>query len=188
MALYGKGRAPDAREVGERNLAEGDETARRNLFTLTADPDLPGYDPQAAAGHLLAVLSTGRPDDAAWVIETWRKAAPDLRAALAAQVDMTTVLRNAAERGDVTAMLELALDLRAHARTAEDLRNSARWLEAAAKGGNVAAMAEYGRALALGLGVLPDRAMGLSWLEQAGQAGDAAAADLARALRVGDGP
>jgi TPR repeat protein len=188
MALYGKGRAPDAREVGERNLAEGDEAARRNLFTLTADPDLPGYDPQAAAGHLLAVLATGRPDDAAWVIETWRKAAPDLRAAVAAQVDMTTVLRNAAERGDVTAMLELALDLRARAETAEDLRNSARWLEAAAKGGNVAAMAEYGRALALGLGVLPDRSMGLSWLEQAGQAGDAAAADLARALRVGGGP
>jgi TPR repeat protein len=188
MALYAKGRAPDAREVEERNLAEGDEMARRNLFTLTADPDLPGFDPQAAAGHLLAVLATGRPDDSAWVIETFRKAGPDLRAAVGAKVDMTTVFRSAAERGDVTAMLELALILRAAAQTTEDLRSSARWLESAAKGGNVAAMAELGRVLSLGLGVPPDRAMALSWLDQAGQAGDAAAADLARALRVGAAP
>lgn len=188
MALYAKGRAPDAVEVQERNLAEGDEPARRNLFTLTADPDLPGYDPQAAAGHLLAILSSGRPDDAAWVIQTFRTAPPDLRAAVQAQTDMATVFRSAAERGDVTAMLELALILRAGAETADDLRNSARWLESAAKGGNVAAMAEYGRVLALGLGVAADRAMGLSWLDQAGQAGDAAAADLARALRVGTAP
>jgi TPR repeat protein len=85
-------------------------------------------------------------------------------------------------------MLELALILRAAAQTTEDLRSSARWLESAAKGGNVAAMAELGRVLSLGLGVPPDRAMALSWLDQAGQAGDAAAADLARALRVGAAP
>lgn len=188
MALYAKGRAPDAREVEERDLAGGDEMARRNLFTLTADPDLPSYDPQAAAGHLLAVLATGRPDDSAWVIETFRKAPADLRAAVEQQVDMTTVFRSAAERGDVTAMHELALILRAAAQTTDDLRASARWLEAAAKGGNVAAMAELGRVLTLGLGVPPDRAMALSWLDQAGLAGDTAAADLARALRVGATP
>lgn len=187
MALYGRGAAPDAREVAERNLADGDESARRNLFALTANPDLPGYDPKAAAEYLLAILSSGNPDDVSWVVETFRDAPADLRRAIEDQVDMTTVFRSAAERGDVTAMLELALLLRAKAQTAMDLNTSARWLEAAAKGGNVAAMAEFGRVLSLGLGVPIDRASGLSWLEQAGQAGDADAEELARALRVGSG-
>lgn len=185
MALYGRGAAPDAREVAERNLADGDESARRNLFALTANPDLPSYDPQAAADHLLAILASANPDDISWVVETFRAAPEGLRRAISDKVDMTTVFRSAAERGDVAAMLELGLLLRARAQTAMDLNASARWLEAAAKGGSVAGMAEYGRVLSLGLGVPIDRAAGLSWLEQAGQAGDAEAAALARAIRLG---
>jgi TPR repeat protein len=188
MALFNKGRAPTEREVYERNLAEGDESARRNLVTLTADPDLPSYDPAAAAGHLLAILATGRADDELWVLETYRKGSADLRAAVAGQVDMQTVFQTAAQRGDVMAKLDLALLLRATATRGADLQASARWLTEAAEGGNVTAMAELGQVLAYGIGVPQDRPAALTWLEQAMRGGDAKAGDIARLLRAGATP
>jgi len=185
MALFDEGSAPTQREVYERNLAEGDELARRNLITLTADPDLPTYDPAAAAGHLLAILAGGKADDEAWVLETYRKAAPELRTAVMAKVDMTSVFQSAAQRGDITAKLDLALLLRATATKAADLQASARWLAEAAEAGNVTAMSELGQVLAAGMGVPQDKAQALVWLEQAARGGDVVAGDAARLLRAG---
>lgn len=188
MDSFNKGRAPTEREIYERNLTEGDEIARRNLVTLTADPDLPSYDPAAAAGHLIAILASGRPDDEGWVLETYRKATPELRAAVSAQLDMSTVFMAAAQRGDVTAKLDLALLLRATAQKPADLQASTRWLAEAANGGNVTAMAELGHALAYGIGVPQDRVAALTWLEQAARGGDPSAGETARLLRIGTAP
>jgi TPR repeat protein len=188
MNSFNKGRAPTEREIYERNLAEGDEIARRNLVTLTADPDLPSYDPAAAAENMLAILAGGRADDEAWVLETYRRATPALRAAVSAKLDMGTVFLAAAQRGDVTAKLDLALLLRATAQKSADLQVSARWLVEAANGGNVTAMAELGHVLAYGIGVPQDRVAALTWLEQAERAGDPAAGEAARLLRIGAAP
>jgi TPR repeat protein len=188
MRSFNKGAAPSPREIQERNLREGDEIARRNLLTLTADPDLPSYDPEAAAGFLLAIIASGKADDEAWVLETYRNADADLQAAIAAKIDMQTVFLAAAQKGSIAAKLDLALLLRSRAKTAADLQASARWFAEAAEGGNVTAMSEFGHMLAYGIGVPQDRAAAVTLLDQAARGGDVAAAETARLLRLGTAP
>ena len=187
MEAYGTRAAPDQIAVLAREAAEGMGGARRSLYALTANPDLPGYDPAVAADHLLA-LAQGSAADQSYALAAYRDAPAEVRAAVATRFDMMPLYRRAAEAGAAQAQLDLALLLQTQARGAADLAASAGWLEKAAGAGNVTAMAELGRVLATGLGVPPDRAGALRWLDQAGTAGDAAAADLARLLRLSEGP
>ncbi len=188
MDAYGTRAAPGQIAVLTRELAEGDGGARRSLYALTANPDLAGYDPAAAAGHLLALVQGTGTSDEAFVLTAYRQAPAAVRAALAARFDMMPIYRRAAEAGQSQAQLDLALLLQATAQGPADLATSAGWLTRAATAGNVTAMAELGRVLATGLGVPADRAGALGWLDQAGTAGDAGAADLARLLRLSGGP
>jgi TPR repeat protein len=182
MDAYGTGAAPTQRQVFERALSEGDLTAHRSLFLLTANPDLPSYDPTAAASHLTALLAFA--DEQSFVLENYRIAAPEVRAAIAAQQDIGGLLLRAAQGGDIVAKREYALVLRDTAASLTDLQSSVRWLTEAAEGGDIEAMAELGRAMALGIGVPQDSLGALKWLEQAERVGNADAAALARLLRL----
>jgi TPR repeat protein len=188
MEAWGTRAAPDRITVLAREMAEGDGGARRSLWALTANPDLAGYDPAAAADHLLALVQGGNASDEAFVLTAYREAPPAVRAAVAARFDMGPIYRRAAEAGRARAQLDLALLLRAQAKGPADLAASAGWLEQAAKAGDVTAMAELGRVMAGGLGLPADRDGALHWLDQAGTAGDAGAAELARLLRLSGGP
>lgn len=182
MAAFDTGAAPTAREVSERALADGDLTAHRSLYLLTADPDMPFYDPAAAADHLIALL--GMPDQEGFVLGSYRRATSDIRAFLAQRVDMGALFLRAAERGDIVAKRDYAILLRDTAVSRADLQTAARWLREAADGGDVIAMTEYGRALAYGIGVTEDKPAALALLEQAERAGNSEAAMLARLLRL----
>lgn len=182
VRYFDTGAAPTLRQVFERALAEGDQTAHRSLYILTANPDLPSYDPTAAAGHLTALLAFA--DEETFVLENYRLAAPDVRAAVDALQDVSALLLRAAQNGDIVAKRDYALTLRDTATTLSDLQTSTRWLQEAAEGGDIIAMAELGRALAYGIGVAQDRVQALTWLEQAERAGNAAALELAHLLRL----
>lgn len=188
LALYNEGRAPTEHEVYARNLADGDRSAHRSLFLLTADPDLQSYDPAAAADHLLAVLAGGGPGDEAWVLANYRRADPALRDLIAKRINIRDLYSRAASRGDVEAKLDHALLLRSAATGIADLQASARLLKEAAESGSIPAMTELGQVLAYGIGVPQDPRTALGWLEQAERAGDLRARDLARLLRIGRAP
>jgi TPR repeat protein len=182
MAFYDVGAAPDARRVLERALAEGDQLAHRTLYDLTADPDLPTFDPPAAADHLIATLSL--PDQEGFVLDSYRTADPEVRSAIAQRLDMAELFLKVAQAGDIAAKRDYALMLRDTATTLADLQDSARWLQEAADGGDVVAMTELGRVLAYGIGIPMDRPTALVWLDQAARAGSAEAATLARLLEL----
>ena len=188
MEAYGTHAAPGQIAVLTRELAEGGDLAgggaRRSLYALTANPDLAGYDPAAAATHLLALVQGAGVSDEAFVLTAYRDAPAAVRAAVAARFDMGPIYTRAATAGQAQAQLDLALLLQVQAKGPADLAASADWLAQAAAAGNVVAMAELGRVLATGLGVPADRAGALGWLDQAGAAGDAGSADLARLLRL----
>lgn len=183
-ALFNTGAAATQIEVEKRGLEAGDPAALRSLFALTADPDLPGYDPEAAAGYLSEMLSRGGSAEEAWVVSYYRKSAPELRRVIEQKIDMAAVYQKAAQAGDLSAKVEYALLLRDQAQSLVDLQESARWLQEAAESGNTAAMVEFGQVLAYGIGVPQDRNQALVWLQQAEEAGDAKARDLARLVRL----
>jgi len=185
VSAYDTGAAPTELEVFARLLAQGDKSARRSLFALTADPDLKTFDRAAAADHLLDVLSNGDADDEAWALGSFRRADAELRDLIARRIDIGDLFLKAAQRGDVAAKLEFALLLRDTATSLLDLRSSVRWLQEAAEGGSTAAMTELGHALAYGVGAPRDVPAALVWLDQAERAGDERARDLARLLRLG---
>jgi TPR repeat protein len=183
-ALFNTGAAATQIEVEKRGLEAGDPAALRSLFALTADPDLPGYDPEAAAGYLSEMLSRGGSAEEAWVVSYYRKSAPELRRVIEQKIDMAAVYQKAAQAGDLSAKVEYALLLRDQAQSLVDLQESARWLQEAAESGNTAAMVEFGQVLAYGIGVPQDRNQALVWLQQAEEAGDVKARDLARLVRL----
>jgi hypothetical protein len=182
MQFYAAGTAPGALDVAERSRAEGEPIASLVLFDLTGDPDLPGYDPDAAAAHLTDLLRI--PAQEAQALAAYRRAGDEVRAAVQSSIDMGSVLQSAARRGDVAAARDFGLFLRDTADSTDDLRDAARWLEEAAKAGDITAMTAWGEALAFGLGTAQDRVAALTWLEQAERTGDADAASLARLLRI----
>jgi TPR repeat protein len=184
MHLFDTGAATSERGVFARELAEGDASAHRSLYALTADPDLATYDPEAAAGHLLALLGQGTADDEGWALARYARAEGELRDLIGRGIDIRNVFERAATRGDMTAKLDYALMLRATATTLGDLQASVRWLKEAAEGGNVTAMSELAQMLAFGMGVPQDRRAALTWAEQAERAGDPEATELARLLRL----
>lgn len=187
MRAYKDGRSPDAKAIYTRLLAEGEDAASRNLFLLTADPDLPTYDPKQATQYLLAILARGEPGDESWVLRHYRNAVPALRALVAQKIDIDQIYLKAAQSGDARAQLEYGLLLRQSANSVPDLQKSARWLSEAAEAGNVTAMTELGYAMAIGLGSPANPQTALSWLEKAAQVGDERAKELARLVRLGLG-
>jgi TPR repeat protein len=182
MTFYDIGAAPGIRQVFERALAEGDNVANLTLFDLTADPDLSTFDPAAAAEYLIALLALPYQESA--IINRYRVADAEVRAAVDQEFDMSDVFLKAAQGGDITAKRDYALLLRDTATTLSDLQASARWLQEAADGGDIVGMAELGRALAYGIGIPEDRTAALNWLEQAERAGNTEAASLTRLLRI----
>ena len=187
MAAYRKGRAPDERQVYERMLAEGNQTAHRELYRLTANPDLETYDPEAAATHLFAVLSRGIEGDEAWILASYRQADDDLRSAIEGRFDVGNLYLRSIENGSIEAKYEYGLVLRDKAREPRDLANSARWLKEAAENGHVGAMTEYGYALAYGIGTPRNIREATSWLDQASRGGNERAGSLANLIRLGAG-
>jgi TPR repeat protein len=179
MGSYGRGAAPGPVEVMDRELAEGDLSARRALFALTADPDLPSYDSVRAAGYLLGALDGASADDEAWILHAFRTAAPAVRQAAEGQFDMRGLFARAAGRGDTVAMRELGLLLRDA--PPADPAGAAQWLTKAAEAGDIPAMRELGMMRALGLAGPPDRAAALVW-RRAATAGDAEAQRLVQLL------
>ena len=182
VSYFNTGAAPTIRQVFERALAEGDLTAHRSLYILTANPDLPSYDPAAAAEHLTALLAIA--DEQTFVLENYRLAGPDVRAAVDALQDVSALFLRAAQNGDIGAKRDYALTLRDTATSLTELQTSTRWLQEAAEGGDIVAMTELGRAMAYGIGITQDRTGALTWLEQAERAGNADAANLAHLLRL----
>lgn len=185
---YATGAAPDAGTVMAREAAEGTPAALRSQFVLTSNPGLSGYDPAAAAAALHALADAGGPGDAAFVLQAWRTAPEDLRAAILAMGDLRPALRRAAETGSAEARHDYALLLRQEARGAADLAESARWLAEAAAQGHVPAMVEMGHVLTMGLGVPADHAAALDWFRTAARAGSLDAAEMARLLAFEAGP
>ncbi|MSU88835.1 hypothetical protein GE300_04260 [Rhodobacteraceae bacterium 2CG4] len=182
MESYRQGRAPDEYEVYTRAALDGDVTAYRQLFRLTANPALETFAPHAAAGYIAALLDAGDEGDLRWVQAQYRDAPDGVRVAVARVVDLRGLYRRAAAAGDVRSMLELGLLLRDTASDGDDLPDSARWLKKAADNGSIPAMRELGQVLAYGIGVPRDRQGAMLWLEKATAAGDEQAARLVRLL------
>lgn len=180
--MFGIGAPPTAIDVAERARAEGEPLASLALFDLSADPDLPGYDPQSAALHLSDLLSQPGQEDIA--LDAYRRAGADIRAAVDARVDMRAIFLGAARRGDVAAARDYGLLLRDTATSQTDLREGVRWLAEAAEAGDTEAMAAWGEALAFGLGTAQDRTAALLWLDRAARTGNAQADLTARLLRI----
>jgi TPR repeat protein len=187
MDMWRVGAAPTEREVFERLLAEGDATAHRRLYLLTANPDLETYDPEAAATHLMALMSSRNTADVNWVLSSYRTADPDLKAAIQARFDIGGLYVNAIDQGSIEAKYEYGMVLRENARSPSDLANSARWLNEAAENGHVAAMTELGYAMAYGIGVPRDPQRATEWLTQASNAGNDRAQALLSLVQFGVG-
>ncbi len=185
MDAFEEGAAPTELDVYQRALAEGDRSAHRRLFQLTADPDLRTYDPAAAADHMLAVVTNPGPGDEAWALATFRKVDDDVQALINGRYDISQLYISAAQRGDVAAKLEFGLLLRETAKTQRDLINSARWLKEAAENGDTEAMTELGYAQAYGIGVSRNVTEALGWLDKAAALGNNRAQDMASILRLG---
>lgn len=187
MRYYDKGRAPQADDVQKRALADGDARALERLFMLTANPDLPSYDPDAAAQHLLTALQ-GAEGPEPWALSGYRRADKAIRRVVQARLDMRAVYGQAARQGDALAAYEFGMVLRREARGRGDLAESLRWLQRAAEAGNDEAMVETGFALGFGLGVARDLPEAMRWLQRARAARNPRAADLAALLAVSETP
>ncbi|WP_226781752.1 hypothetical protein [Oceaniglobus trochenteri] len=182
---FDEGAAPTDLEVQQRALADGDLSAHRRLFRLTADPDLRTYDAEAAGDHLLALTKTGEPRDRAWVLAAYRKAVRPVREAAGRRFDVAALFEQASGAGDTGAKVELAMLLRETARQPGDLERSARLLEEAAEAGSGVAMTEFGYVVGFGIGVGRDIDRALGWLDRAVTLGHGRAGELARLLRLG---
>ncbi len=185
--MWRKGKAASEREVFERLLADGNPNAHRELYRLTANPDLETYNPQAAAEHLFAMMSRNGAGDEQWILASYRNADVDVRDAIQTRFDINNVFKRAIDNGSVEAQYEYAMVLREKASQPRDLLESARWLKSAAESGNVSAMLEYGYALAYGIGVPRNIREAAVWLDQASEGGNEKAASLARLIRIGAG-
>ncbi len=186
MAQFNTGKAPSALDMETQALADGDFTARRRLYVLTANPDLPSYDPPAAAGHLASILTdkTADAQQVVWVMRQYRRSDAPVREAVETRLDMRPVFASVAEAGDTFAQFELGMLLRDNALTAEELQQSSDWLRKAALSGHDGAMVELARALGLGLGVPKNKTEALRWLQRARAAGNTGTASLATLIRA----
>ncbi|MGR3502277.1 tetratricopeptide repeat protein [Pseudaestuariivita sp.] len=184
LGAFDTGAAPNAAGVQQRALEDGDLAARRVLYQLTSDPNLENYDPDVAAGHLLALAADGTAQDQAWVLGQFRRAGGPVQDAVLAQYDISALFRRLGEGSDVSTRAEFGLLLRDRASSRAHLAEAAQWLKSAAEAGNIEGMAAYGDMLGRGLGVVRDVPEALAWLDQAARAGHPEAERTARLLRL----
>lgn len=186
MDQWRKGRAADERDTYARLVADGNLLAHRDLFRLTANPDLETFDPGAAAGHLFALVNQDGTDPG-WILTNYRNADEAVQAAIEARFDVGNLYQKSIESGNITAKYEYGMVLRETAKAPRDLAESARWLKEAAEAGHLSAMTEYGFALAYGIGVPRNIREATSWFDQAARGGNQRASDLANLIRIGAG-
>jgi hypothetical protein len=184
---FDDGTAPNPVERATRDLANGDPGALMRLVTLTANSDLPSYDPEAAVAHIMAGVSAADTKNVAAIAGIYRGTTDEIRTALDGKIDLNTILRSVAQTGDVDAAFELGMRLRAQAEGQDDLAQSLDWLEAAAQRGHREAMYQVGYALGFGLGRPADPSGAINWLDQATGMGHADARALAKTLRIAGG-
>ncbi|MEM9248561.1 MAG: hypothetical protein AAGB05_07670 [Pseudomonadota bacterium] len=183
MARFDAGAAPSARQAATRAAALGDQAAQRRLYLLSSDPGLPGYDPEAAARHLLEVAAQDGERALPWLLRAFREAPREIQTRVSAEVDIASIYRRAAEGGDADAAYQYALLLRDRGDAPNTLRESLAFLEQAADAGHHPAMTELAVALGLGLGTAQDVEGALAWLDRASDYGAANAAGLAALIR-----
>jgi TPR repeat protein len=187
MNRYLVGRAPDAKDVLERALGDGESNALRQLYRLASDPDLETYDPAAAAGYLSQVLNLVNDSDVPWILTNISSAEPAVREEVAKQFNIGELFQRSARNGDVDAAYNYGMLLRRSARTPTDLAESAGWLRDAADNGSVPAMREFGYALVLGIGTQRDTVAAAEWLRRASRMGDTRADELLTLLELSAG-
>lgn len=185
---FDDGAAPDPVARAERALAEGNQSALMRVITLTANADLPTYDPKAAVEHILSGIQLGDPAELTALAAVYRATTDEIRLALDAEVNLDEVLfQQASQTGDVSASYALGMRLRDSASDSAGLAQSLDWLEEAAKHGHRDAMYETGYALGFGMGRQANAKEAVGWLEQAASLGHLEAAALAKALRISGG-
>lgn len=140
---------------------------RRQLYLGAADSEAPGYDPDTAAGNLAEIFGAGDRSQYLWALAQYRKAAPEVRDAVDALVNVRAALLAAAGNGDAAAQYELGMLLRSTAREKGDLEASTDWLSQAADAGHDQAMIEYAFAIGFGVGRQADPKLALIWLDRA---------------------
>lgn len=187
MQWFDDGAAPDPVERAAQALAEGDQSALMRLIRLTANPDLPTYDPQSAVEYFVTAVRRGEETDLAPLAEIYRVTPEELRTALDAKIDWDQILQRVAHNGDVTAAYALGMRMRDSATSTSSLAQSLDWLETAAQRGHRDAMYETGYALGFGLGRAADAKGAVAWLEQAASLGHPDAEALAHTLRIAGG-
>jgi TPR repeat protein len=187
IGWFDDGRAPDPVDRATRALAEGDKTALIRLINLTANPDLPTYDADAAVQSIVFAVRRGNADDFGALSAAYRATTDEVRTAVDARINMDDVLNRSAEDGDVAAAYALGMHLRDKAASPNDLAKSLEWLEAAAARGHRDAMYQTGYALGFGLGRPADIEGAIRWLEQAAGMGHPDAAALSKTLRIAKG-
>lgn len=185
MSYFRKGKASSMFDLEQKALAAGDQSALENLFLMAANPDLPTYDPSAAAEYLGIALGTN--EHAGWIFEAFRRAPESVREAVSASQDMQSVYANAAQAGNNEARYQYGMYLRSEAKDIDDLIESARWLQAAAEGGHDEAMVELAFAYGLGIGVFKEIPLAMQWLQRARSANNPRAAELANLIYAASG-
>jgi len=187
ISWFDQGAAPDPVGRATRALLEGDPSALMRLIKLTANPDLPTYDAEAAVRHFVSGAGREDADDIATLARVYRGTTDEIRAVLDAMIDMDDILYRFAQVGDVEAAYALGMRLRDTASSSDDLAKSLEWLEASATRGHRDAMYQTGYALGLGLGGAADTDGAIGWLEQAASLGHPDAAALTKMLRIAKG-
>lgn len=165
-------------------LKLGSNTAYFRLLDLHGREESPVYDPDTAADILLSMML--RPDGAtlASALGRLRGSPAAIFDRVAAQVDLPSLYRQAAELGDAVAAREYALILREEAAAPADVALATRWLTRAAEGGDAKAMYELALAHAFGLGVPRDPQAANVWMERAAAAAYADAPGLQKQLAI----
>ncbi|MFW2544243.1 hypothetical protein ACN2XU_16530 [Primorskyibacter sp. 2E107] len=188
IALFDKGNAPGPDDVMARSQSDGDPVAPLRLYHLTADPDLPTFDPARAALLLGAMLDEAQGQALIEGLHMYRIADTAVQDIVRDSRDVAELFRRAAEAGDAKARYKYAMLLKDEAETARDLAVVADWLRRAAEGGQDDAMVELGLALGFGLGVPRDTAAALDWLNRAKAARNPRAAELSRLIAAAANP
>ncbi|GIT91563.1 hypothetical protein JANAI62_20200 [Jannaschia pagri] len=182
LDVEGPAALPQALDLFARASLRGDVAADRELFRLILTPDTPVFNPERAVVMMRDAMEAGRMDTLASYLAGYRSAKAPVQAQIAAQIDIPTAYRVAADSGDPTAMRNHGLHLRETAEGPEALVQAMVWLHRAAEAGDAEAMVAYGQALAFGIGVDPDRTQAVAWLDRAAARGSDEASDLIRLI------
>jgi serine/threonine protein kinase len=160
------------RQAGDTALARARLAEAEQILRLVAHPD---YRPRATEKLGAVLVDLGRPLDA---VAHWQGVDSDqatfelTRLANHDQARAFVYLQEAAERGNVTAMWEVAKRLSRGLGVTRDPARSLAWLEQAAAGGHVKAMTELAKRLWSGRDAPQDRDRAFELRARAAEEGD----------------